>query len=60
MYQIGVLTDPQPDDPKFHDKSDAEQAAIDMYNKKKVSIGIWDLDDHYNTIGIAYEVYLTW
>lgn len=51
MYQSGDLVAIAEDDPKFKTEKEAADYAIVPY-------GVWDIDDGYRLIYIAYEEWL--
>jgi len=55
MYQMGDLTNIQPDDPKYDNLRQATEKAIEMESSTSRPVGIWDLDDGCNTLAIVFE-----
>jgi len=58
MYQSGDLVAIAEDDPKFKTEKEAIDYAIQESDKKNVPYGVWDIDDGYRLIYIAYEEWL--
>jgi hypothetical protein len=53
MFSAGHLTNPRPDDPRFNEYAEAEQAAVD----KSVDDGVWAVwqDDSGEILTIVYQ-----
>ncbi len=58
MYQIGNPSDPKMDDPQFGSLEEAEKQALKLESKSRFPIAIWDLSNHCNTLGLAWEGYI--